>query len=166
MLFFFSGIYPGTCHHFVKVPVRQFSIIGNAFHPEIDVPTNRIGKSLFDETADDFQHLGYFTHRPGIHMRRLYVECFHVLVITFDIFLCQFLHGNAALICMGYDIILDVGNILDMLYLIAPVLQVTADYIEKYIAQGVSDMRVIIRVNTTDIHFDFVTLRYEVFLPP
>ena len=99
-------------------------------------------------------------------MSRLDVQCFHILVITLYVFLGQFLDSHPAFAGMSNDIILDVGDILDVLYLVAPVFQVAADNVEKYITQGMTDMGIVIRIYTADIHLHLVALRYELLFFP
>ena len=100
-----------------------------------------------------------FAHRPGVVMRRLDVERRHILVVPLHVFLGELGNGDTALIGVSDYIIFYIRNILDVSDFITAELEVAPYHFGEEITHGMTDMGIIIRVYTADIHLYLSTLR-------
>ena len=96
-------------------------------------------------------------------MGTLYIETVHIRKEVIDQSLCQFLCRDTEQIGVGDDLIVDIGEILNVLDIVSTIFQITSNSIENDIAHGVADVAVTVGGNPTDIHLNWVA-RFELFL--
>ena len=111
--------------------------------------------------CNDFFHM---LGNPRINMRTAYIELIHYFKISVDITSADVTPQNAFFIG-GIDyFIIDICKVLYMQYIVAFMLQKTADNVPGHKRTGVADMRMIIGSDAADINIGFTRMyRHELF---
>ncbi len=155
VLFCFTRVNAGTGFHLLQGPVRKLAVIGHLPHPEIDATLGRISIAFLHEPLHKFNNLRYCISRPRRFVRRHDIQSFHVFLKTGSVLLRQLPRRNAQSVRPVDNLVINIGDILDRLDLIALVLQIAADDIKDDVAHGVANMALVVGGDPADIHPHF-----------
>ncbi|MBA7605646.1 hypothetical protein ES703_12780 [subsurface metagenome] len=134
----------------------ELAVVGVFSHPEIDAAAGGIGKTLVNQALYYFNDFWYLLGSLGVDVSSLDVEGVHILEVAIGVFLGKLGGGNTALVGAVYNLVVDVGDVLHILDLIAPEAQVTPDDVKDDVAHAVADMSIVVGGNTADVYLDLV----------
>ena len=131
----------------------KLSVFLEFFGAEVNVSTRRIGISLFRKALDDFYDFvnifGCSRMNGGLSDIKSLGVCPKFLYIP----LGNLLNGGALLVGLVYKLIVDVGEILNEIDLIASPLKVSSEHIKNAKRAGVSDVNIVIDGGAAGINF-------------
>ena len=136
--------------------VRQLAVLGEGLGAEVNVTVlGNVCVTLVDQSLDDVD--------DGIHglgCTRMYgcaldAQTLCVDKVLLNIAVSDDVVGHAFLVCLVDDLIVNVGKVLYKGYLVAAVLEVTAEQIEHDERTCVADVEIVIDGRAARVHLDF-----------
>jgi hypothetical protein len=124
VVFLFGGFYPCAKFKFFYILLRQFPVSFKFFRAVIDVAVNLICISFVYEPFHKFNNLRHTFCDLRVYVRFLHVKRRGVFIIFFYIFFADFFRADAFFFRPVYDLIIDVGKVLNELYILPPILQI------------------------------------------
>ena len=143
---------PGACLQIVQVPFRKLAVPVEFFHLEVDVAVHVVGHALAHKSLDDSNDLFDIIGGSWLHIRPLYPESAHVVVVGFDVLLRQLLPLHTLLVTPIDDLVVDVGVVAHVGQVVTREPQVTGDDVEGHRCPRVPDMAVVIYSHTAGVH--------------
>src|SRR3972149_3765902 len=130
----------GAREHGIEVAGGQLAVVRLAPHTEVDVAVGLVGVAALDEALDHLDDGGDLVGGAGVDVRLLDVERRHVLEELLDVLLRHLVDGEPFGAGAVEDVVLDIGEVLDVADFDAAVLQVAAGGIEDDVDHGVADV--------------------------
>ena len=144
----------GAGHHVVEAAAAQFAIVGELFDAVIDVVVDDVGIALVDKSlnhVDDFIHV---FRNAGILISPADVELVHDVEVRRNIAVGNSIPRDAFAVGSVDDLVVDVGEVLNVRDFIAQVFQITLDDVPCDEGTGIAHVGMVIRCNAADIHLD------------
>ena len=152
--------------HAVQRAVAELAVVVLAGNAEIDVAGGGVSVAAVDEAGDGVDDAGYLAGGPRVLGSALDVEGVHGVEIVADELLDQIVLGYAALLGALDNLVVNVGEVLDVAHPVALVLKVAAQRVEDDVAESVADVGCGVGGDAADVHFDFVGVGGHEFLDP
>ena len=153
--------------HLIQVAPRQSAVLRVRADSEVDIPARRVGVVALDQPGDEGDDLRDMFRHPRVVVGRLDRQCLGGFPIGGDILFSDL--GDAHVEASGPldDLVVDVGEILDVRHLVTDVLEITAHHVARDEGVHVPQMRTILDGETTDVQADLTGLdRLEGALGP
>ena len=149
----------------VQIQVAQLAVAGVALHPEVHIAVfGNVGVAGVDQILDDIENLGDVLGSAGLHSGLFAVQPGGILQVLGLKALCHLLHGSALLLALLDELIVDIGDVGNIDYLVAAVLEVAAQGGEHDQRAGVADVDIVINGRAADVDAVFTGhLRHEFF---
>ena len=145
----------GAGLHFVDGAAGKFAVGFEFADFEVDVAVDFVGEAVVDDLlyhGDDIVHM---FGDPRMNRSFLHAETAGVLKVGFDVFVGQIFGIHAFFVGAVDDLIVHIGEVLDISHIIAAVGKVAAHHIKGHDGTGVAQMDIVIGGGAADIHFDF-----------
>ena len=156
------GSLAGAQTKLVDVLSRQLAVAVEHSRSVVYVSVNFVGVSFIDEIRNEFDNIIHGLSYLRMNCRLLDVQSRRVLEVFLDVLLGDFSRAYAFLLCSVYYLVINVGEVLNELDLVASVLEILSHGIEYYERSGVSYVKEIVHGRSADVHFDLAfLLRYE-----
>ena len=128
----------GAGFHVIEAAAAQFTVVVKFFDTVIDVIVDDVGIALI----------------AGITVSPTDMELIHDVEVGRNVAVGNRIPADAFPVGGVDDLVVDVGEILDMRDFVAEVFQVALDDVPGYEGTGIPHVGMVIRRNATDIHFD------------
>ena len=144
----------GAGFHVVEAAAAQFTVVVKFFNAVIDVVVDDVGIALIDEALYHFDDVIHVFRDAGITVSPTDMELIHDVEVSRNVAVGNRIPADAFPIGGIDDLVVDVGEVLDMRDFIAEVFQIALDDVPGYERTGIPHVGMVIRRNATDIHFD------------
>ena len=125
--------------------MAQLAVLREGLGAEVNVAVLRnIGVAVLDQTLDDVDDGVHGLGRARVNGSLLDAEALRVDIVFLDIALCDGVEVNALFVGLVDDLVVDVGEVLHELDLVAAVLEVAAQQVENDERTRVADMEVVV----------------------
>ena len=156
----------GDGQHLVARDVAQLAELRIAAHRKVDVAAALVGVALVNERLDDLEHLGNVIRSANVMIGFQPVQVAHVLEVASRFTVAQLLPGEADLFRFAQDVVVDVGDVLNVGDIPSLVAHDPDQDIEGEKGEGVPDMGRVVRCDAADIEADRAISRRETLDPP
>src|SRR5687768_7435090 len=149
----FGRVDAGAGEHVIDVALRESTVLlGTKFaDPVVDVTTGFVCVVLRDKALDEFDDLWNDFRYAWVDVRRLDVHLVQLTVIVLDVLFGELQHGNAEPVRALDELVIDIGEILDVLDFNSAPVQISAQDIEDDGMEGVADVTFGIWGDSTDV---------------
>jgi len=131
VLLFLARSDAGPRHHLVEIAARKFAVAPEVLHGEIHVATGHgVGQPVADQSVDQADHARDVLRGPGCHVGRLDAELPHVAVVLGDVAFGDLPKLHPLPVGPRDDLVVDVGEILDVVDPVPAVAQIAGDDVE------------------------------------
>ena len=137
-----------------KVRAAQFAVSLAAGHPEEHVGVHLVCVALVHQVRYGAGDGADLFGGPGIHVGPLHVQSVHGPEELFDIPIGQFVDGYILLLGPLDQLVVHVGEVLDVTHQVAPKLQVAPQHVERHVAQGVAHVGGGVGRHSANVHLD------------
>ena len=145
--------------------VGQLAVLGGLLRAEVDVAVvHRIRIALVDQGLDDVDDRIHGLGRAWMNGGRTDAQTLCVGEVFLDVAVGDDVVGHALLVCLFDDLIVDVGEVLYELDLIAAVLKVAAQRVEDDKRTRVADVEVVVDRRTAGVHLDLALFERDELL--
>ena len=144
----------GAGHHVVEAATAQFAVVGELFDAVIDVVVDDVGIAFVDEGLDHVDDFIHVFRYAGILVGPADVELVHDVEVRCDIAVGNGIPRDAFAVGSVDDLIVDVGEVLDVRDFIAQVFQIALDDVPRDERTGIAHVGMVVRRNAADIHLD------------
>ena len=158
MLFTLVHLNPGAGLHPVQGAVAQLPVVIALCDSEEDVAAGRIGVVLVHQGLDRIDDWRHLLGRHGIDVGPLDVEGVHATEKVVDVPVHQLLGGYAFFLGLLDNLVVHVGEVLNVAHRITQILQVSPQDVEGYIAKGVAHVGGRIGRDAADVHLDALSI--------
>ena len=158
------GIDAGHGVHLVDVAAGQLAVAREAAHREVHVAVDRVGVAALDEPLDHLDHAGDRLGGLGALGGVLDAERAHRRDERLGVLLGDLGGGAALFVGAVDDLVVDVGDVLDEPDVVALVLEVAADHVERQERPRVADVDVVVDRRAADVHRDLAGLARDELL--
>ena len=145
---------PRASDQVVERAVRELAVVVVAEDAEVDVAVDDVGVALLDQPGDQLDDLVELAGREGVDGRAHDVELAHRLEVLVDVAGWQLAGILAQLSGAVDDLVVDVGEVLDVADVVAAEGQVAADHVEVDGRHAVPEMRARVWRDAADVHVD------------
>ena len=138
--------------------MAELAVVRTAVDAEVDVAAGRVGVILFDQSGDGLDDAWDFLGGPGVGVGRW---MFRVSMAAKKSSMYRWTRTSSEIPSSWarWDyFVVNVCEVLDVLHLVADVLQVAAQDVEHHVAKGVADVGGRIRSNAADVHLDGIAV--------
>ena len=140
--------------------VRQLAVFGELLGAEVDIAVvNRIRIALVDQRLYDVNNRIHRLGRTRMNGCRTDTQPLCVREVFLDIAVGDDVVGHALFVCLFDDLVVDVGEVLYELDLIAAVLKVAAQRVKDDKRTRIADVEVVVDRRTAGVHLDLA--RFE-----
>ena len=156
------NLYSGSCLHILQLTTAKLAVFWEFLHAEVHIPFQLIGIAIIYQLLHHSNNVRNMLRNLWIKVCSLHIQLVHSLKIALNITLTN--NGAIYSLCIsGLDnLVIHISKILNMLNLKALFAEISLDNIPGYKGTGITNMRVIIRGNTADIHpYLACLLRYK-----
>jgi len=131
---------------------RKLAVPLERAHVEIDVALDLVGRALLDQRGYHGNNLVDVLRRARCHRRRLDAERLHIIEVFLDVLFRDRLLGRAFFRGACDDLVVDVGEVLDVEDVIAEVLEIAADHVEGHRGPAVPEVAAVVHGRPADVH--------------
>ena len=144
----------GAGHHVVEAAAAQFAVVVKFFDAVIDVVVDDIGIAFVDEGLDHVDDFIHVFRNAGIFVGPADMELVHNFEVRCDIAVGNGIPRDAFAVGGVDDLVVDVGEVLDVRDFIAQVFQIAFDDVPCDERTGIAHVGMIVRRDSADIHLD------------
>ena len=147
--------------------MAQLAIAGVRFDAEVHIAVaGHIGMAGIDEILDNMDDLADMLGRAGTHGRRHDIQAVGILDVLGLKLAGDLLHGGSLLLSLLDELVINVGDVGDIVDLAAAVFQITAQRVKDDHRAGIADMDIVIDRRAADIDAVLALLLGGEFLFP
>ena len=151
----------------IEVEVAQLAVVRVRLDAEIDIAVARhIGVAGLHQILDDTDDLADMLGRTGTHGRRHDIQSIGILDVLGLKLAGNLLHGGPLLLPLLDELVINVGDVGDIVDLAAAVFQITAQCVKDDHRAGIADMDIVIDRRAADIDAVLALLLGGEFLFP
>ena len=144
----------GAGHHVVEAAAAQFAIVGELFDAVIDVVVDDIGIALVNQGLDHVDDFRHVFRNAGVFVGPADMELVHDFEIRGDIAVGNRIPRDAFAVGSVDDLVVNVGEVLDVRDFITEVFQVALDDVPGDERTGVAHVGMVVRRDAADVHLD------------
>ena len=153
-LLLFGGCSPlaGPLLKLVKRLMGQFSVLRELLGTEINISSRRIGIALFHKRGNNFNYFVNIFGCSGMYRSLPDIKTLGVSPKLLNIPLGNLPDGYALLICLVNKLVVNIGKILDKIYLHSPPLKISSEHVENAEGTGISYMNIVVNRGSAGIY--------------
>ena len=150
----------------VDVALRELPVRGERADAEVHVPAGVVREPLVHESADEGDDFGDVLRRERVYIRLQDVELVGVAEIFLHVPLGDDAIVDPLLVRLGDDLVVDIGEILDVRHVVALEPEVPPYHVARDEGEHVPDMRPVLDGHAAEVNSDLAGAhRRELFLP-
>ncbi len=138
--------------HLLHVATGEEAVLRIAADAEVDVAVHGVGVATLDESLDEGDDLRDVLGDQRVDRGRLDVQLPGVLVVQGDVPLRHLPEVHPLLAGAVDDLVVHVGEVLDVGHLVAQVLQVAADHVARHEGEHVPHVGLVLDGHAADVH--------------
>ena len=139
----------------LKGLVGQLAVLGEGLGAEIDVAVlGNVGVALVNEGLDDVDDGVHGLGGARVHGCGLDAQALGVDKVLLDIAVGDDVVGDALLVCLADDLVVNIGEVLHEGHLVAAVLEIAAQQVKHDERAGVADVEIVVHGRAARIHLD------------
>ena len=135
--------------------MAQLAVVRIGFGAEVHIAVRgKVGVAGIEQLLHNADNCVHGFGRAGMHGRLADAEALRVRVVFLDIAVGNHVIGHAFLVGLVNHLVVDIGEILHELHLIAAVFKVAAQQVEHDERARVADVEIVVHGRAAGIHFD------------
>ena len=147
----------------VQLAAGEFAVAGELGHVEENIAAGRVSNALGDQRFDEFHDLADVVRNLRFMRRRIDLERREVAAGLLNVTCAQFQRILSELRGPSNDLVIDVGEVADVIHLEAEVFQILPDDVEEDRLPRVTQVSVVIGGDAASVHADFILFeRHEI----
>ena len=154
LLFAFVDVDARPGEQLVDALLGEFAVLIEACDVEVDVAVDLVGMPLFNKRLNDLYDRRDLVRGARVDRRAADAEGVGVLVVFGDEAFSEFCDRDAVLVGALYHLIVDVGEVLNVLYLVAEAFKITPEDVEHHEGSRVPYMEEIVDRRSADVETD------------
>ena len=136
----------------IQIQVAQLAIAGVRLHAEVHVAVaGHVSMAGVDQVLDDVDDLTDMLGSAGAHGRRLDIQTVRVLDVLGLKLAGHLLHAGALFLAFFNQLIVNIGDVGNIVHLIAAVFQIAAQGVKHDHRAGIADVDVVINRRAADV---------------
>ena len=116
--------------HFVDIATGKLTIAFVRTNREVHVALHLVGMATFDKLFDQRDHLADFLGGTRANIRVHYASSTHIVDECLSVFRSNLRSATTLFVCLLDDLVVNVGDVLDELHLVAAPNKITANSVE------------------------------------
>ena len=145
--------------HVVELPPGELAVVFELGDLKINVAVDHICKTAFNELFDNAYHVSNVFGGFRIVHRSFYVKPVHHLEIAVYVLLCQLGYWHLRVVRLLNDLIVYIGDVLDVIDRIAGVREVPVKDVERDVRPAVAQMGLVVRRDAAYVHVDLLPVQ-------
>ena len=152
LLLMLAGLNPRAGRQPVDGVAAELAVLRKALHSIVDVALRLVGVAIPNQLLDDFDHLGDEARGVRRFRRTEHIQRVHAGPVGLDVAFCGLLWRDPIPVAGFDDLVVHIGEVLDVLDRVAGELQVTAHHVDADEQPGVADVRMVLGCEAADVH--------------
>ena len=124
--------------------MRKLAVFFKPFGPKVNIAVGLVGVALFGQRFNNSQNGINILGGGRVHNKQMHVQALGISPKFGNVALGHLGHGNALLVGFFNQFIVNIGKVLHKNYLVATVLQITAQNIKHAKRAGVANVNVVV----------------------